>query len=218
MPLRNACYRGHNLSRCTVATLKSVTLDKRRLNGVQFAPICETLNARDFLSLGHHRQSKARQNSSSVEVDSTRTALTLVASLLRPRQLQPVPECIQQGNTGIDVETLRPPVHLQTDFCPPLTVTRFRRMALRNFFLNRRRRPSAPSAAAAAQPSNPLILPPGAPKSRASRSPYRFHFLSENRKAIPPHSRNFAAYKYYVKSPKILGPPALSDTTNRRTS
>src|SRR5204862_4230505 len=74
--------RGTNLTRCAVAALKSIMLDKCGLHWMEFFPVRQTFDCRDLVALMHDCERQARVNAATVHQHRACAALAMVASFL----------------------------------------------------------------------------------------------------------------------------------------
>ena len=89
--------------------------DKGRLHLVKLAGGTEALNGGDFVAIMLDREGKAGIDPLAVYNDRTRTALAVIATLLRSGQAQVFPQGIEKRGAGIEVQLMLDPVYGQFD-------------------------------------------------------------------------------------------------------
>src|SRR6476646_5073743 len=75
---------------------------KRRLHWIEVFRLAETFDGGDFIALVHRGKNKAGVHPPPIDVDRAGTALPVVASLFRSREMQMFPETIKQRGARID--------------------------------------------------------------------------------------------------------------------
>ena len=107
---------GTDLPRRAVATLETIVLDERRLHGVQIARLTKTFDGGDFVTFMHDRKRQTGIDATTIDHDSTCTALAMVASLFGSGEMQVLPESVKEGGTVIECQAFRFTVDLERYF------------------------------------------------------------------------------------------------------
>src|SRR4051812_18643938 len=85
---RDARNRGTDLSGCAVTALKSIVLQKRRLDRMQLIAVRETFDRCDLIALMHDGETETGINPAAVDEHRARSALTVIAAFFRTGELQ----------------------------------------------------------------------------------------------------------------------------------
>ena len=72
----------HDLSGCTIATLKAVVFDKCFLHRMQFVTVCQSFNGGNFFSFLHNGKRQAGKYPLAINMYSAGATLTMIASFL----------------------------------------------------------------------------------------------------------------------------------------
>jgi hypothetical protein len=96
--------RRHHLPGDAEAALHGPGRDKRILQTVQTAVLCQSLDCRDGAAIDFNREHEAGIDGTFVHQDRARATLTHLAALLGPGQVQLVAEQVEQRGTGRHLE------------------------------------------------------------------------------------------------------------------
>jgi hypothetical protein len=107
--------RRHDLSGRAVSALEGIVLDERLLHRMEDAVLFQAFDRHDVVVFMHHRKSETRKHAAAVDVDRARTALAMIAALLGPEELKPLPQGIEQRGTDIEIEPDAFAIHAQAD-------------------------------------------------------------------------------------------------------
>src|SRR3954447_24329030 len=86
----------HDLPGRAITALKAVVADERLLHRVEALGVGEAFNRGDRTTVDRRRQRQARQHAAAVDVNGTRAALTVVATLLRAGEMEVLPQSVEQ--------------------------------------------------------------------------------------------------------------------------
>src|SRR6267378_2172564 len=104
-----------DLARRAVPALEPVTFDERLLQRMQAPPSGHSLDGGDGVALGGDGEDKAGIRPAAVEQHRACPALPVVATLLRPGQVEMLPKGVEQGGPVVELEFVPMPVDGQTD-------------------------------------------------------------------------------------------------------
>ena len=93
--------RTHDLAGGTEAALEPVMLDERGLHRMQRVAVRHAFDGQDIGAVVAERQRKAGIHPPAVEQHGAGAALAPVAALLRPGEIEPLTQQIEQGDTRI---------------------------------------------------------------------------------------------------------------------
>src|ERR1700733_7372270 len=105
--------RRHDLPRRAVAALIPIVFDERRLHRMHMIRLAQSFDRCDLVVRVHHRERQARVYPPTVDVHRTGPALTVIATLLRPSQLQVLAKAVQERHTRLNHHAIGLPVHIQ---------------------------------------------------------------------------------------------------------
>src|SRR5579884_3817152 len=108
-------YSGHDLAGSAISALVAIVLNKGRLDGVQISILCKPFDCGDLVALVHDGKTQAGVHTASIHVDSTGTALAMVATLLCAWKPEVLSQSIQQGNAWLQHEFVGLPIYFQYD-------------------------------------------------------------------------------------------------------
>ena len=94
------------LPRRAKSALKSVVLDKRRLNGVQLVAFCKALDCRDAFAFALGGQRQTAKNAAAVDDHRARSALAVIAAFFRAGQPEPFTQGVEQRHPRIKLKAL----------------------------------------------------------------------------------------------------------------
>ncbi len=119
LAIRFPCHRHscHNHAWRAEPTLQPMMLPKRLLHGMQVLPVGEPFNRRDFRAVCSGGQHRARLDRLAVHEDDTCTALTCVASDMRPGQAQILAQELHKQLSRLHLGRNIPSVHFQANAC-----------------------------------------------------------------------------------------------------
>ena len=92
--------RRHDLAGCAIAALEGIAFDEGGLNGMQNIAGSQTLDRCDLFVLMHDGKRQAGIDPHAVHVNRARTALPVITSLLRARQMKLLPKSIEKRDSG----------------------------------------------------------------------------------------------------------------------
>lgn len=98
-----------------VAALKSVVIDKCRLQGVKFRACAQAFDRRALIAVMQSSQRQTQIDSLAVHHHGAGSTLTVIAALLRARQVQSIAQRIEQRNTRLDRQLLHHAIDSQAD-------------------------------------------------------------------------------------------------------
>src|SRR5688572_7646765 len=104
--------RRADLPRRAVAALEAVVLDEGRLHWMKLVALRQPLDGRDLAPLDGRGERQTRQHATAVHEHGAGAALPLVAALLRPGQLHPLAQRVQEHHARINFERPRRAVDL----------------------------------------------------------------------------------------------------------
>jgi hypothetical protein len=104
VPLFEQSRGGNDLSRRAVAALKTIVFDERALERMQLAVRAQTFDSHNLIAVVHDRQRQTRCDAPSVGEHGACAARTLIAALLRTREMQAIAQCVEQRNARLDGE------------------------------------------------------------------------------------------------------------------
>ena len=93
--------RAHDLTRCAETALQRVMRDERSLQGMQCVAMRHTLDRQDVRTVMTDGQRQTGIHPAAVHQHRARAALPPVAALLAARQMQPLPQQVQQRDPGV---------------------------------------------------------------------------------------------------------------------
>ena len=103
-PLAQETRGRHDLPRRAVAALERVVLDERFLQRVELAFFREPLDRRDLRAVMHQREREAREHALPTDHDGACAALTVIAALLRSREVEPVAQKVEERGPRLDFD------------------------------------------------------------------------------------------------------------------
>src|SRR4051812_33712130 len=128
------CDSGHDLTGRAVPALKTVMLDEGCLHRMQCLGLAEPFDRGDLRFLMHGREGEAAVHSTGIDVHGACAALTVIAALLRPGEMQRFAKRVEQRRPRIDSRRMRLSVDLQChrnrvwSFCGLRVGTQIRRL------------------------------------------------------------------------------------------
>jgi hypothetical protein len=112
-------------------------LEERRLHRMQLAMLRQPFNCRNFIALMHDGEGQAGIHPPSVHEHRARSTLPVIASLLGAKEVQMLPQRIQQCHPGLQPYPMLLAIHLQDHRHSPRGFYRSRRWRLHFFCTSR---------------------------------------------------------------------------------
>src|SRR2546430_17456573 len=94
-------------SKASVSRKKCIRFDKRRLHRMHFFRLTDAFDGRDLIALVQSGESETRKLALAINVHRARTALPVIASLLRSSQVQMLAQAIEKSRARIDSQIVR---------------------------------------------------------------------------------------------------------------
>src|SRR5215831_979592 len=114
------CHRRHDLAGRAVAALKCVVFNECLLYRMQLIPFGQSLDRRHMFAGDGGGQRQTRQHAAAFDVNRARSALAVIASFLRARQLKVLTKRIEQRDARIDPQLYVAAVYGERDFAGAL--------------------------------------------------------------------------------------------------
>jgi len=114
MALAHTGHGRHDLARRAIAALESIVIDKSLLHGMQAVILRQALDGRDGAPDGG-RQGETGKYPPAIHQHGAGAALTMIAAFLAAGQVQMLPQCVKQGGTGIQRQSVAFAINIQGD-------------------------------------------------------------------------------------------------------
>jgi hypothetical protein len=111
-------------------------LQERRLHRMQLSALCQPLDGRNLIALMHDGERQACIHPPSVHVHGACPTLPVVASLLRAKEVQMLPQRIQQRHPRLQLHSMLLAIHLEDHWHSPRDANRSRCRCWRLYFLS----------------------------------------------------------------------------------